>query len=52
MVDDIAGERRVPSDADDPTIATHCCSADRTVFVEEGRDDAWIATDRTVSVDP
>ncbi|MFB6161891.1 MAG: hypothetical protein ABEJ86_00410 [Halococcoides sp.] len=46
------GERqRSPAD-DGPTIAMHCCSADRTVFVEEDCPDAWIATDRTVTLDP
>ncbi|MFW6436681.1 MAG: hypothetical protein ACOCYZ_03515 [Halococcoides sp.] len=52
MADDSAAGHRRTSDADDPTIATHCCSADRTVFVEEGRRDAWIATDHTVRIEP
>lgn len=28
------------------------CSPERTVFTEEGNDDAWISTDTTVELDP
>ncbi|MFC5277617.1 hypothetical protein ACFPM1_02365 [Halorubrum rubrum] len=36
-----------PGDAP-PTVATNHTTPDRTVFIEEGNTDAWIATDLTV----
>ncbi len=34
-----------------PTVAASRCSPDRTVFVEQGNTDAWIATDLTVELE-
>lgn len=33
-------------------VSTHCTNPDRTVFIEEGNTDGWIATDLTVGLDP
>lgn len=42
-------------DADEepgPRVTALECSPERTVFTEDGNDDAWISTDTTVSPDP
>lgn len=47
---------RTPSPADevdDPeraSVSMHCTNPDRTVFIEEGNSDGWIATDLTVDL--
>jgi hypothetical protein len=33
-------------------VTAHECSPERTVFIEDGNKDGWIATDLTVSLDP
>lgn len=45
------GERLADDDHELPVTA-HKSSPDRTVFVEQGNKDGWIATDLTVSLDP
>ncbi|WP_179234080.1 hypothetical protein [Halorubrum halodurans] len=40
-------DRDVPTE-DPPAVATNRTTPDRTVFIEEGNTDAWIATDLTV----
>lgn len=44
-----------PADeANDPAripVSTHCTNPGRTVFIEEGNSDGWIATDLTVELD-
>jgi hypothetical protein len=37
---------------DEPPVTAHCSSPDRTVFIEDGNKEGWIATDLTVSLDP
>lgn len=43
--DDGGSDRPIP-------VSTHCTSPDRTVFIEDGNSDGWIATDVTVDLDP
>lgn len=41
-------------EADDPdriSVSVHCTNPDRTVFIEQGNSDGWIATDFTVDLD-
>lgn len=38
-------------DTDRIPISTHCTNPDRTVFIEKGNSDGWIATDFTVALD-
>ncbi|MEF8887063.1 MAG: hypothetical protein V5A30_04590 [Haloarculaceae archaeon] len=45
------GERLGDDDSEQPVTA-HKSSPDRTVFVEQGNRDGWIATDLTVPLDP
>lgn len=40
------------ADDHEPPVTAHSSSPDRTVFVEQGNKDGWIATDTTVSLDP
>lgn len=35
----------------DVDVTVHNSSPDRTIFTEEGNNDAWIATDLTVSLE-
>ena len=44
------GERL--TDDGSPSVTAHNSAPDRTVFVERGNKDGWIATDLTVSLDP
>lgn len=37
---------------DEVPVTAHCSSPGRTVFIEDGNKDGWIATDLTVSLDP
>ncbi|WP_201287812.1 hypothetical protein [Salinirussus salinus] len=39
-------------DDHEQAVTAHNSSPDRTVFVEQGNKDGWIATDLTVSLDP
>jgi hypothetical protein len=36
----------------DHPVTAHESSPDRTVFIEDGNSDGWIATDLTVPLDP
>lgn len=45
------GDRLAGDDAE-LAVTAHSSSPDRTVFVEQGNKDGWIATDMTVSLDP
>jgi len=41
-----------PADAGWPPVTAHNSTPNRTIFVEQDNEDAWIATDLTVSLDP
>lgn len=48
---DTTGPATDPEAVDDtPRVSACNATPERTVFTEEGNEDGWIATDRTVSV--